>query len=256
MPDAAADAGVGQGAPTVCGIDYGSAASPSYIAWLAHGRIVFDLYAPAPGALLPPPPRGTGPAAVYAFDAPQGLGAAGESRRLCDALARTPTQRLPQTRDEMAAWRLYGPFVRGGVDLFWQLHDTGAGHVLDLGPDGRALPPGPSPSPSSLPLVCETYPRRVLCRLFGLAPGDIPSKRKQAVRYVHTVWPLVLALGIEADGVRHPCVDQVDAALCALAARALAGSLAQGNLPAGTVGRPPRVDPGEALLREGWLVSP
>src|SRR4029078_512218 len=47
--------------------------------------------------------------------------------------------------------------------------------------------------------------------------------------------------------------DHVDAMLCALAAEAC---LHADGLPAGTIGLPPVADPGERVLREGFIVAP
>ncbi len=229
----------------VCGIDLGSASTPSYVAWLDDRTLRFDLYRATPERPLPDRPDGR-TAAVYALDGPQGLpadpGGGARACRVADRMVHTPTQSLPTTASGLRDLRLYGAFVRNAVALFWRLHETGAAAVLGLRSDAAiaSLP---------RPLVCETWPRLVLRRLAGDG-RTLPPKRSAPEAYARAVWRLVQGQGLEAPGVLCPTVDQVDAALCAVAARAVAEGSAE------ALGLPPWPDPALAFLREGLIVVP
>ncbi|HSS47662.1 MAG TPA: DUF429 domain-containing protein [Thermoanaerobaculia bacterium] len=224
--------------PLVCGIDLGSFNTPSYVAWLEDGQLALDSYRatreePLPVSLGGWPPAFTG------IDGPQSLPALGAGRRReADRLAKTPTSILPRTRTELAGWRLYRPFVETGIEIFWSLHEQELASILGL-----------VPVPGAETVVFETYPRYVLLQLWGTRP---PSKRREPAAYVDFVWSRLREAGYSCDDeVIRP--DHVDAMLCALAAEAC---LLDDELPAGTVGLPPVVDPAERVLREGFIVAP
>jgi predicted nuclease with RNAse H fold len=224
----------------VCGIDLGSFTTPSYVAWLEDGFFALGDYRPTLAEPLPPSPGGW-PPAFTGIDGPQSLPAPGRlRRRAADVMARTPTSVLPRSRAELAGWRLYGHFVRTGVELFWSIHERELASILGLVPlsgEGGT--------------VFETYPRYVLFQLWGRRPLP-PSKRRQPALYVDFVWSRLRAAGYTCDDpVTRP--DHVDAMLCAVAAEAC---LLDDDLPGGTVGLPPRVDVTERVLREGFIVAP
>jgi predicted nuclease with RNAse H fold len=224
----------------VCGIDLGSLRTPAYVAWLLGPAVVLDMYQPTREAPLPVPPPGWPPPRCLAVDAPQGLPSRGRAARACDLAAGAPTRRLPRDRAELASWRAFGPLVLAGVELFWAVYRGGLGQVPGLA------------AAAGGPVVAETYPRYVLRRLWPQL-GTVPSKVRAPLAYVDLVWPLLRAAGFRCPGVARPCVDHVDAMLCALAALAVAR---HGGLPPGTVGQPPAPDPEESLLREGYIVGP
>lgn len=239
--------------PRVCGIDLGGARTASYVAWLDGARLRFDVYRATPACPLPPAPDGR-PVAAYALDGPQGLpddpGDGRRSARAADRAAHTPTQSLPTTADGLRDLRLYGPFVRNAVALFWQLHSGGTVRLFGLADALHAAP--------GLPVACEAWPRRVLQRLVGDGVA-LPSKRREPEAYVRLVWQRLRALGLDAPGVLAPSVDQADAALCALAARAAAAwAVGPDRAAAGfeRLGRPPRPDPAAGFVREGYIVAP
>lgn len=233
-------------AALVCGIDLGSASTPSYVCWLDGEDLAFDLYRATEHVPLPSAPDGRAVAA-YALDGPQGLpedpGDGGRSARVADRAARTPTQSLPTSPAGLRELRLYGPFVRNSVAIFWRMHVTGTAALLGSrdGADGAAA-------------VCETWPRLVLRRLLGDGVA-IPSKRREPEAYARLAWRAVRAQGLRAPGVAVPTVDQVDAALCALAALAVARERA-GGAAVERLGRAPRPDPTAGFLREGYIVAP
>lgn len=223
--------------PTLYGIDVGSLRTLSYVAWLREGQFRLDLYVPSRGEPLPRPPKGWDEPAVIGLDAPQGLPSRGTGIRSCDRAANTPTRRLPADRGELAAWQLYRGLVEAGVEIFWSAHNCGRGHVAGL--------------PGTGPVLCETYPRYVIRRLWpNLA---IPSKRNDPLTYVDAVWSRIQALGYACPSVERPAVDHVDAMLCALAAKAY---LDAGGPPSGTVGLPPVIDNEAEVLREGFIIAP
>ncbi|HEX3554376.1 MAG TPA: DUF429 domain-containing protein [Thermoanaerobaculia bacterium] len=223
--------------PLVCGVDLGSFTTHSYVAWLEDGQLVLETWRPSREAPLPPSPGGW-PPAFTGIDAPQGLPAGGERSRRADLQAGAPTKVLPRTRAELAGWRLYRPFVEAGIELFWAIHEQETASILGL-----------VPVPGAETIVFETYPRYVLLQLWGERP---PSKRKEPAAYVDFVWSRLRDAGYVCDDpVSRP--DHVDAMLCALAAEAC---LLEDELPAGTVGLPPVVDPAERVLREGFIVAP
>ena len=221
----------------VCGVDLGSFTTQSYVAWLEDGQFVLDSYMPTREEPLPPSPGGW-PPAFTGIDAPQGLPAVGERSRRADLQAGAPTKVLPRTRAELAGWRLYRPFVEAGIEVFWSLHERELASIL-----GLVLVPGAEG------VVFETYPRYVLLQLWGERP---PSKRKEPAAYIDFVASRLRDAGYAWD-VDPSRPDHVDAMLCALAAEAC---LLEDDLPAGTVGLPPVVDPAERVLREGFIVAP
>lgn len=220
------------------GIDVGSLSTPSYVAWCEDYTITFDLYIPTRDHPLPSK-SGNLPTAV-ALDAPQGLPGPSRRRRVADQEAKTPTSVMPATRAELNEWKLYGALVRAGVELFWWAYQAHYLHVLGL-----------PKVEGTTTVVCETYPRYVLQRLAPKEP--IPSKRKQPLQYIDLVWPLIQAQGYRCPAMVRPTVDQVDAALCAVAARECLNTNAT---PAGMVGAPPVVDGAEQVVREGYIVAP
>jgi predicted nuclease with RNAse H fold len=228
----------------VCGIDLGSFNTLSYVAWLEDGEILLGSYTASVEQPLPPAPGGWAPA-FTAIDGPQGLPVPGQRTRLCDREAGVPTKSLPASRDELAAWPLYRPFLRpfliAGVELFWTVHEREIASVLGL----VLLSEMPEAG-----VVCETYPRYVASRLWP--DLRLPSKRRAPADYVEAVWSRLQAAGYSCGSeISRP--DHVDAMLCAVAAEAC---LREDGIPAGTVGEAPRVDPAERVLREGFLIAP
>lgn len=226
-------------AVVVAGVDVGSLRTLSYIAWLHDRRFTLDLYTPTRARPIPCPPKGMAAPAAIAFDAPQSMAAIGALRREADRLANTPTRRLPADRQELAGWKLYVGLIEAGIEIFWGVH------VARLG-----TPCGAAPI-AGLPIVAETYPRYVIKRLWP--DLVVPSKAKAPLSYVDAVWSRIQAAGFRCEGVARPCVDHVDAMICAIAAHALAST---GGPPAGTVGRALEVDEVCEVLREGFIVSP
>ena len=227
------------------GIDAGSLHTPAYVAWLNGQEFTLDMYQPTEDTPLPRTPAGLPAPAVFAVDAPQGLPCPGARVREADRKAGTPTNKLPSTRAELEQWKLYGGLIRVGVMMFWAAQVRGLAKLYGLeNTGGRPLAVGPE-----TPVLAETYPRYVLHRLWpNLHP---PSKRKAPLAYVDAVWRRLRATGYACRSVVQPTVDQVDAMLCALAAKACEGGRA-----AVEVGCPPMIDEGERLFREGWIVSP
>jgi predicted nuclease with RNAse H fold len=210
----------------VCGVDVGSFRTPAYVAWLEGDAFELESYVPSTGRPLP------GDAAAYALDAPQGLPRPGRTRRAADAAAKTPTSVLPTDRSAISAMAAYGSFVEAGIAIFWESHTRGLARIPGL--DGSGAP------------LLEAYPRFAIRRLWpDLA---IPSKRKEPRRYVAELWPRQRELGLTGPAPsRH---DEVDALLCALAARAwLHGRAIE-------VGEPPELDAAGSVIREGFIVAP
>lgn len=229
------------------GIDAGSLRTPAYVAWLTGHEFTLDMYQPAEDAPLPRTPAGFPAPAVFAVDAPQGLPRPGAPTRRADRPADTPTRKLPHARAELEQWQLYGGLIRVGVMMFWAAHVRGLARLYGLeGAGGRTLSLGPE-----TPVWAEPYPRYVLKQLWPELKKSIPSKKNTPLAYVDAVWGRLRAAGYACPGVVRPTVDQVDAMLCALAAKACEGGRA-----AGEVGCSPVVDEGEQLFREGWIVSP
>jgi predicted nuclease with RNAse H fold len=219
---------------TVCGVDVGSLRTSSAVAWLSDGELELSTYVPSAERPLPEPPAGVEPAVCFAFDAPQGLPCAGDRRRVADRVANTPTRLLPTRRLDVAAMPAYAPLVDAGLTIFWESLERGLATLA-----GR---PG-----NGLPTILETYPRFVIRTLWPELA--IPSKRKEPQRYIAEIWPRIGELGYTA--VAPPAShDEVDAALCALAAHAWAAGLAL------AVGAAPSVDASDRVLREGFIVVP
>ena len=216
---------------TVCGVDVGSLRTPSAVAWLHDDELSFGAYVPSASRPLPEPPSGVAPA-CFALDAPQGLPVAGEQRRAADRLANTPTRVLPSRREDVQAMRAFGALVDAGVTIFWEALDRGLASL-----DRH----------SAAPAIVETYPRFVIRTLWPHL--RIPSKRKEPRRYVAELWPRIaeLGYGAAAPPATH---DEVDAALCALAAQAWQRGAAV------EVGLAPIVDAAGRVLREGFIVAP
>lgn len=228
----------------VAGIDLGTFNSPSYIAWLDRETFLLDAYMTSPAAPLPQVPDGLETITHIAVDAPQSLPRIGETKRYCDDNklgAGTPTQKLPRSRTELKLSKLYKEFIAAGIDLFWNVYKSGEGQVPGL------------PENDSSTMVMETYPRYIIKRLYKNAV-DIPSKRKDTLRYCKFVWGFIQDFGYRCPGVLLPTADQCDAMLCAIAAQKC---FQEGTykLP-GIVGLPPELDENEMLIREGFIVSP
>jgi predicted nuclease with RNAse H fold len=214
----------------VCGIDVGSFRTPAYVAWLGDdGAFELETYRPAPDRPLP---NGRLPVA-YALDAPQGLPLPGRTRRAADREAKTPTSVLPVERGAVPSMPAYAAFVEAGITIFWEARRRGLAAVPGLDCAGPAL--------------LETYPRFAIRRLWPDLRA-IPSKRKEPARYVAELWPRLRALGL--DGPAPKRHDDVDALLCAVAARAWADGTAV------EAGEPPRLDETDGVLREGFIVVP
>lgn len=224
----------------VCGIDVGSLQSLNYIAWLYERQFILDLYIPTIKKPLPQPPEGLRQPRFMGFDAPQGLPGPGRAIRVADKEAGVPTKRLPANRTQLGIWKLYQGLIRAGVEIFWAVYEQGLASIAGLAHTAQ-----------SSTIIFETYPRYVIRRLW---PGlDIPSKKREPLAYVDTIWGRIQEAGYSCISVVRPTVDHVDAMLCAIAAEAF---LKTGVLPEGTVGLKPEVDLAGKVLREGFIVGP
>jgi len=218
----------------VLGIDAGGPGKSSYLAFLQDDRITFSQCVFGEDETDLPWLRDDDMGRI-AIDAPQGLPRAGEKRRAADAAAHTPTGRLPATRGEMARGitddgkrLVYIGLVRTGVEVFW----ANCRYVFGL---------------ASQPRLVETYPRAVFRALISPRP---PSKRNDPYSYCDAVAELMRCLGLSCPGVEIPSVDQCDAVLCALAARAVVEGRAE------RLGRKPVIRKRDQVLREGYIVIP
>jgi predicted nuclease with RNAse H fold len=235
----------------VCGVDCGSAKTPSYVAWLdtSSKEFVLDAYIPQFRINEVLPSFHHGVPSHIGLDCPQGLTVPGSGRirRLSDQFAKTPTRRMALTRAELETAKLYGvPIVRLGIDLFWTIHLTKQATIYGL--DGAEMNLQADPKTT----VFETYPRFALETLFGLKPSikHIPSKRNDAESYVQKVWGLIRELGYRCPSAGRLTNDDVDAMLCAIAAE----QLSEGRHY--QVGDGPTVDDEGEVLREGYIVVP
>lgn len=201
---------------------------------------MLDLYVPSIQEPLPRPARGVGAPRFIAFDAPQSLPRPGASRRQADAVAQTPTKRLPANRDELAGWKAYQGLIEAGIEIFWSAYANRHANIWGL-----------PTSEGESTTILETYPRHVIRCLWP--DLRIPSKRKAPLQYVEEIWGRIREMGYSCPSVERPAVDHVDAMLCALAARACALCA---DAPGGTVGCDPFLDVEARVLREGWIVSP
>lgn len=174
-----------------------------------------------------------GSVAAFAIDAPQGLPAIGRTCRECDVQARTPTRRLPGNLAQLETTVLYRSFVECGVKMFGAIANRSDWAVVGLVPS------------SDRKVVMETYPRAVALKM-GFGP--LPSKRATPYSYIENVWNGLQLCGYACESVIRPTVDQVDAALCAIAAQAEVAGRSQ------QLGRPPFWDADEGILREGLIV--
>jgi predicted nuclease with RNAse H fold len=214
----------------VCGVDVGSLRTPAYVAWLDGDTFETEPYVPS--AEQPLPARYA--AEAFALDAPQSLPRLGRTRRAADAAAKTPTSVLPQDRDAVRSMAAYGAFVDASLTIFWEAHTRALARIPGLAGSG--------------PPLLETYPRFVIRTLWPDLGREIPSKRKEPRRYVDELWARLRGLGLAGPApVRH---DEVDALLCALAARAWTGGKAV------EVGEPPELDSAASVVREGFIVVP
>jgi hypothetical protein len=152
-------------------------------------------------------------------------------------LAQTPTKVLPRSLKDLEHWRLYKGLIELGIKTFWYIYDSKNMRILGL--DG----------PPKLPIVAETYPRKV-AEVMGLRP--LPSKRKEPVRYADHIWNSLQSLGYRCESVVRPSVDQVDAMLCAIAAQALMADEEAWQ----ALGEKPYADKRGSVLREGFIVVP
>ncbi|HUU26398.1 MAG TPA: DUF429 domain-containing protein [archaeon] len=226
----------------VCGVDTGSFRTPSHVAWCNPDKKYFylDQYIPSAGIPLPVPPPHWPEPAYIGIDAPQGLPLKGEKMRLADREAGVPTKTLPRDREELAGWKLYKGLIEAGVEIFWSVYRNGMADI-----------PGLESNRAAGTTVFETYPRYVIKRLWPEL--KIPSKSKEPFLYSTEVYRLIRQYGFNCPGLLRPSIDQVDSMLCALAAYSFQTS---GELPSGTVGRPPFADKRASVLREGLIVAP
>lgn len=161
------------------------------------------------------------------LDGPQALAAPGRAMRACERLS-AAAGKTPDARDKIVPGRPFAGFVRTSLDLFAALDALG----LELSPPGISGGVG------------EAYPAH-LWRL--LAPGLARKTTALGLRQRRAV--------LEAAGVRLEVArashDQLDAAICALAAAAACG--AAPGLTARTLGEPlsRRAD---GTLEEGPMV--
>ncbi len=136
-------------------------------------------------------------ARVVAIDAPCQWSLTGSARAAEKALAALGIRTFATPRRAQAqghpfyGWMLQGERLYEALRGSWRLFDGHAGPAF--------------------PLCCETFPHGVACALAG---GIVPGKHKARLRRA-----LLQAAGIDVS--RLSCIDFVDAALCALAARAL-----------------------------------
>jgi predicted nuclease with RNAse H fold len=173
-----------------------------------------------------------------AFDAPQGLPAQGARTRSADTAADTPTRVLPATREELDAWRAYRGLIEAGISIFWWAYESQRVAIGGLHPRG-----------AHATTIVEAYPRYAIKRMWP--DIRIPSKRNAPIDYVDAIYSRIQKMGFVCRSMIRPTVDQVDAMLCAIAARDYATSP---DMPAGSVGVPPVVDPTARVLREGFIV--
>ncbi len=218
----------------VLGIDAGGLGEPSWLAFLEGDRITLSQCVFSEDATDLPWLRDDDMLCV-AIDAPQGLARPGEKRRAADAAALPPVGRLPANRAEMAKGMaadgtrlVYIRLVRTGVEVFW----TNREYVLGL---------------TRKPRLVETYPRAVFRALLGCYP---PSKRNEPYDFCVAVTKIMCRLRLSCPGVEIPSVDQCDAVLCALAARAFVAGRAE------RLGRKPVIRKRDQVLREGYIVIP
>ena len=219
----------------VCGIDMGSLNTLSYVAWLKDSTFYLDLYVPSENQPLPEVPSFIQNVQYYAIDAPQGFPKHKRKRRCCDKKAQTPTKKLPQNLKEFEHWKLYKGLIEAGIKVFWWIHKSKDNFILGL------------TDFEGLPTIAETYPRKVA---ENLEFGRLPSKRKEPIRYVNHIWGKLSSQGYRCESVIRPSVDQIDAMLCAIAAKSL---LCKKSV---FLGEKPYIDEKEPLLREGFIVTP
>lgn len=143
------------------------------------------------------------PAAI-AIDAPCAWSAHGASRE-CERSLHLDGQRIScfsTPTEQKARGRSFYDWVRHGLALYAALSDA---YPLYSGrrPRGRVM--------------CETFPQAVACMLAG---RKVPARNKSRVRR-----QVLSEAGYDPGGLHN--IDQVDAALCALAAKALMQNLHQ-----------------------------
>lgn len=142
-------------------------------------------------------------AQVIAIDAPCRWSLNGRSRLAERALAAVGIHAFATPSAAVALqhpfyrWMLNGAALYAAIEPGWPLFDGGA--------------------VAARPVCCETLPHAVACALAGRV---IPARRKPGLRRA-----LIEAAGIASRGLTG--MDDIDAALCALAARALANGCFQ-----------------------------
>lgn len=135
---------------------------------------------------------------AIAIDAPCAWSADGRSRE-CERCLRIGEDRIScfsTPSEERAAGRGFYDWVRNGLALYQAL---AAHYPLYTG------------SQTSGPIMCETFPQAVACMLAGT---KLSARRKSPVRR-----KVLRSAGYDPDGLSN--IDLVDAALCAIAAKAL-----------------------------------
>ena len=134
---------------------------------------------------------------AIAIDAPCGWSMDGGSRE-CERALRIGNERIScfSTPTRARAGSSFYGWVRNGLELYRAL-----GHDYRLHDGGE--PSGP--------LLCETFPQAVACMLAG---RKVPARHKSPVRR-----RVLRDAGYDPDGLGN--IDLVDAALCAIAAKAL-----------------------------------
>ncbi|MFW6151118.1 MAG: DUF429 domain-containing protein [Chloroflexota bacterium] len=181
-----------------------------------------------PAAVLPS-------VAVLAVDGPQGLASGpGRSLRCCECDLRTAGK---SPYDLPAVGRPYAGLVRGSVELFWALVQSGDFSLHGLHGRGRVV-------------LLEVYPGSAWPVLAGGKP-----LQKKALRQGREQRQAILAAcgvqfpaGLSKD--RVPTHDQLDAALAAyIAVRFREGRSA-------SYGAPPFRDDEAGVIREGYIVQP
>lgn len=138
------------------------------------------------------------PAAI-AIDAPCAWSADGGSRE-CERTLRIGAERIScfsTPTQARAEGRAFYDWVRNGLTLYQALAPD---YSLYAGEKTRG------------PILCETFPQAVACMLAG---RKVSARRKSPVRR-----QVLRDAAFNPDGLRN--IDEVDAALCAIAAESLA----------------------------------
>ncbi|MCH7706399.1 MAG: DUF429 domain-containing protein [Chloroflexi bacterium] len=173
---------------------------------------------------------------VLLVDGPQGLaGSPNDSMRLCEREVGGVPGRTPYYAPPLG--KPYAGFIRGSVELFYNLVSSGRVRLL-------SRPETPAEAPDA-PDLMEVYPGSAWRVLSG---ERLP--KKQLVEGRHARHRLLAGLGLRFPSGDLPTHDQLDAAVAAYT-----GFLwSQGH--ARIVGAPPELDGMAHVIREGYIVNP